>query len=237
MIETACVPPIRPEQRDCDSPVRAGGLEVEVVDAAVGDVEVRVADEEEEQGNGETFELEGEDECAPRRVAPDPGEPTAEEREDHRIDHLPYRCWCEHCVAGRGTGEQHRRGPECRIPVVSFDYLLITKTGVYVKGEQPKEEDVLVKILVVKDSMSKWSGAHVVSCKGICEDRYAAEKLKADVAWLGYTQVILRSDNEPAIVALLKEALRSLRVDGLERVAEAHPQPTTRRAAAASRML
>ncbi len=56
----------------------------------------------------EIIELsEGEDDCAPKIVAPDPGAPSAEEREEHRVGHFPYRCWCEHCVQGRGTGEQH----------------------------------------------------------------------------------------------------------------------------------
>ena len=200
MNEARRASPIRPyDYEDCD-PVRVGGLEVVVEDAEVGDVELRVT-EEDDRETGELFDLGGDEECAPRRVAPDPGDPTAEERDDHRIDHLPYRCWCEHCVRGRGTGEQHRRGPECRIPVISFDDLLITKSGIFAKEERPEAETILLKILVVKDSWSKWIGAHVVSCKGVGEDRYAAEKLRADVAWLGHSQVILKSDNEPAIVA------------------------------------
>ncbi len=186
---------------------------------------------EDADGDGEIIELgeEESDECAPKRVAPDPGSPTDEEREDHRIDHLPYRCWCEHCVMGRGVGEQHRRGPDCKLPVISFDYLLITKSGVFTKGEftenELKDDDVLLKLLVVKDSMSKWIGAHVVSVKGVGADRYAAEKLRADVAWLGYREIIVRSDNEPAIVALLKDLVRSLNVSAVDRVAVAHPPP------------
>ena len=79
----------------------------------------------------EIIELsEGEEDCAPKIVAPDPGAPSAEEREEHRVDHFPYRCWCEHCVQGRGTGEQHRRGQDRIIPTLAFDYLLVTKDGV-----------------------------------------------------------------------------------------------------------
>ena len=44
-------------------------------------------------------------ECAPERVIPDPGQPTRQQIEDHRVDHLPYRSWCPECVAGRATGE------------------------------------------------------------------------------------------------------------------------------------
>ena len=90
----------------------------------MGNMDLPDADASREQVGHEVIELdEEEEECAPRRVAPDPGEPTAEEREEHRIDHLPYRCWCPHCVMGRGLGEQHRRGPECKIPTISFDFL------------------------------------------------------------------------------------------------------------------
>ena len=46
---------------------------------------------------------------ADRRILPDPGEPTASQREEHCAEgHIPYRSWCSDCVEGRSTGEQHR---------------------------------------------------------------------------------------------------------------------------------
>ena len=54
---------------------------------------------------------------------------------------------------------------------------------------------MIMKILVVKDSMSKYIGAHVVANKGVGADRYAVEKLRGDIAWLGYTRVMLKSGN------------------------------------------
>ena len=46
---------------------------------------------------------------AEARVLPDPGEPTPSQVEDHRAcGHVPYRSWCDECVQGRATGEQHR---------------------------------------------------------------------------------------------------------------------------------
>ena len=69
-------------------------------------------------------ELEGQD-CAPRRVAPDPGLPTQSEIDEHNVDHWPYRSWCEHCVRGRAVGEPHRSGPESTVP--AFDYLFIAR--------------------------------------------------------------------------------------------------------------
>ena len=39
--------------------------------------------------------------------------------------------------------------------------------------------------------------------------------LVEDVKWLGYTSLTLKSDNEKAIVKLLSEALRELRISGV----------------------
>ena len=44
----------------------------------------------------------------------------------------------------------------------------------------------------------------------------------SDILWMGYTRVTLKSDNEPAIVKLLREALRELRIQGLEQCLEEH---------------
>lgn len=45
-----------------------------------------------------------------------------------------------------------------------------------------------------------------------------------DVLWLGYPQVLLKPDNEPAIVKVLREALGVLKVAGLQ-AGEEHPPP------------
>ena len=46
-------------------------------------------------------------ECAPIRIARDPGDPTAREREDHCVTHIPYRSWCPICVKAKGKEEAH----------------------------------------------------------------------------------------------------------------------------------
>ena len=74
-------------------------------------------------------ELEIEERC---RVLPTPGNPTSSQREDHSASgHLPYRAWCEECVAARATGEQHRRRTERRtVCVLAFEYLFLDKSGI-----------------------------------------------------------------------------------------------------------
>ena len=43
-----------------------------------------------------------------------------------------------------------------------------------------------------------------------------------DILWLGHSKVILKSDNEVAIMKLLREVLKTLRVQGIEQAAEHH---------------
>ena len=64
------------------------------------------SEEDVPEADGEVIEAdESEDECAPKRAVPDPGAPSQQQVDDHEIDHMPYRSWCESCVAGRGASE------------------------------------------------------------------------------------------------------------------------------------
>ena len=169
-----------------------------------------------------------ESEVAPKKVSRDPGLPTQSERDDHCIDHTPYRSWCEDCVRGRGLGEQHRMGKGKRgVPVLSFDYLFITRGQLLRRGEleQEEEDGALLKILVAKDSESKAVFAHVVDKKGVDSSGYAVTRLVEDIRWLGHTRIALKADNERAIVKLLKEALKAAKTDiaELEQVTEEFP--------------
>ena len=71
--------------------------------------------------------------------------------------------------------------------------------------------------------LTKYVFSHVVPQKGIDSDRYAVERLARDIQWLGHTRIILKSDNEKAIVKLLTEVLQSLRVTPIEQAAQQHP--------------
>ena len=80
-------------------------------------------------------ERDADDECEPIRIAPDPGFLSVEDMGRHRAEgHVPFRSWCEWCVAGRGVGEHHKRGLQNEIPVIAFDYLLVAKKGFYLPG-------------------------------------------------------------------------------------------------------
>ena len=73
----------------------------------------------------------------------------------------------------------------------------------------PGEEET-VKILDAKCHQSKCVFAHVVPQKGLDPVLYAVERLKRDVIWFGHTRLVLKSDNERAILALLRNTLKVL---------------------------
>ena len=64
--------------------------------------------EEQEDSEGEKQD---EAEKGSRRVVKlqDPRKPTEEEVKEHQLTHLPFRNWCKHCVAGKGTEAPCRR--------------------------------------------------------------------------------------------------------------------------------
>ena len=156
-------------------------------------------DQDEELEGAEEERVECEQcEAAPIKVARDPGDPTPEEREQHFITHLPYRSWCPVCVKAKGREESHRKQegkeeaikPTMRIDNKSFG--------------QEIESDDKATALVIKDSKTKMHFAHLCDAKG-SSDEWVVKKLMEDIDRLGYTEIILKGDGEPALVQVMRE--------------------------------
>ena len=71
-----------------------------------------------------------------------------------------------------------------------------------------------MKILAIKDGRSKAIFAHGVPVKGVDEGRYVVDTIVDECNRLGYSRLVLKSDNEPASCQLVSEAPRALRVEG-----------------------
>ena len=124
--------------------------------------------------------------------------PTKAEVDEHEVlGHVQYRSWCWHCARMNATAAPHLAvpPPEDALPVISMDY-----------GFMGQDDDDVTPMLVVKDKKSKspWGGA--IPSKG--NDDYARQLLVQVVRETGYRRVVLKSDNEPAIV-VLKQAARA----------------------------
>ena len=179
-----------------------------------------------EKGTG--VEIEGEmietqeEEAQPLTSAKTPQMPTLSQLREHRETHIPYRCWCEECVEGFGKEAPHLKKNQGKrtIPLISCDYLFVTSRGTFLRKEYtPIEGEESLKVLVVYCSSTKCIFAHAVPQKGVDEDGYCVEQMVNDIAWLGHARIVIRSDNEPAIARLVLEALKALKVEGIEQAA------------------
>ena len=79
------------------------------------------------------------------------------------------------------------------------------------------------KVLVAYCQFTKCVFAHAVPQKGVDPEYYAVERLVRDIQWLGHTRVILKSDNEKAILKLLTEVPKSIRATPMEQATQQHP--------------
>ena len=128
-------------------------------------------------------------------------------------------------MKGRGVGKPHRaRRDKQTIPVFGFDYM---HTCVVCDTDEG-EGSHTTKVLVAKCQKTQCVFSHVVPQKGIDPRRYVVDRHAQDVVWLGHARVILKSDNEIAILKLLKEVFKSLGIRGLEQAAESRRTRTLR---------
>lgn len=180
-----------------------------------------------DEGTVENVHAEDAEDVVPRRLLPTPDLPSQSEVDEHMVDHVPYRHWCRCCREGFGREAGHYRVSSDRsIPVVAFDYVFITKRGVMVRKDLVEGEEndpAVLKILAVRDTLSKAIAAYGVPRKGVDQERYSVNCVVQFVLWLGYSRIILQSDNESPSVLLLKEALKALRVEGLQQTHGQHP--------------
>ena len=178
----------------------------------------------------------------PLTIAPSPVKPSPTDVEQHRLTHLPFRDWCPECLMGRGLGEARGRhaGRHHGVPVVGVDYFYMTSSGIQTRAEtgfadteegekqlnEARDKGDVVKCLVVRCYATKVVFGHVVPRKGADEDDFVAKIIVADIAWMGHVKLIVKSDQEIALTALVTRALQLLRcqVEGLDSVGTEHSQ-------------
>ena len=55
-------------------------------------------------------------------------------------------------------------------------------------------------MLIVRGEKKKALFAHVLPVKGVDAEGSTAKSIVDDAVWLGYTKVVLKTDNDPAIL-------------------------------------
>ena len=169
------------------------------------------------------------------RVLPSPTPPSRQEMLEHNLTHWPFRSWCRHCVAGKAKAAGHRSSGSTgnsEVPVVSMDYAFMgdkevdTSEGHENLGDNMVEmnetDSTLCKILIARDSRSRVCAAIPVPRKGAdVEDWNLKESLRF-LEFLGYSNVVLKSDQERAMGALIKK-IRTHRGDQTQTMQENSP--------------
>ena len=144
-------------------------------------------------------QLEGRD----PKILRGPARPSAEAVDKHNAIHRPYRSWCPVCVSTRGKESAHRRkraedANDNELARVSLDYQELKSKAK--KGVQ-NPEDKTLKIVVMKDEPTGCVNAHRVDAKGP-SDAWVVKRLVKDVEELGRRDIALKTDGEPAMIAM-----------------------------------
>ena len=122
------------------------------------------------------------------------------ERALHELTHMPYKAWCDHCIAMRGLQDRHQQlseGSDRDTPTISFD---IAYTGV--SGDNKSEAGHKLAILVAHDTSTGSVLALPMPSKAKPDLKQAAVELTRFVQSLGHTTISLQTDNEPSTLAL-----------------------------------
>jgi len=128
------------------------------------------------------------------RALHEPGMPSEQEKKMHELTHLPYKSWCAICRAARGYSRAHIHSDElCEVPILSADYFFM--------GEA--ESPGCIASLVIKDCRSKCIISFAVPKKG--RDEYVVQRVLQALAFMGHREIIFKTDQEPAICALIEE--------------------------------
>ena len=75
-----------------------------------------------------------------------PKQPTAQERAEHELTHLPYRTWCDICVRTKGKANSHPR-QKIKQPVIQVDIA-------YIKSLDDKTSVPILTAIDVETGMS-----------------------------------------------------------------------------------
>ena len=143
------------------------------------------------------------------KAKPLQSQPTRDDVAHHNLTHIPYRSWCECCVKGRAVDDPHRRAGHGHsdVEVVSLDYCWMTETRqerlqrkLAQLAGRPYSKPSGQPILVLKTRNTQVVAASVVPVKGA--HAHSVDLIVKFLKFVGERKVILKSDQEPAILAL-----------------------------------
>ena len=156
-----------------------------------------------------------------------PTAPTEEEVEIHESGgHPNFRSWCRACVAGAARNSQHRAldRTDVAIPTLHADYAFMGE-----KDETEERDARCMPILVLKIDKDRYIHAHAVPAKGL-KHPWGARKLADAMVQNDFPRMIVKTDQEPAILDVKREALKiateEAGIEGIPEESQAYVSPT-----------
>ena len=106
------------------------------------------------------------------------------------------------------------------MPLNSCDYLFITQQGVFSRDELSEDErEKALTVLVLYCSAARSIFALATPREGLNQglgpEGYIIEEIQHNILWLGHPQIMIRSDNEPALLQVVDKALMALKAKGV----------------------
>ena len=123
--------------------------------------------------------------------------PSAEDVDNHYVTHFPYRNWCPVCVESKGKEDGHITVEDANkggLPIISLDYQEH-------ESEQEEKKDPGMKAIIGKDESTGNVIAHYIEKKGP-GDEWLMKKIAKDIEELGRRDITLKTDGEPAMIAV-----------------------------------
>lgn len=157
-----------------------------------------------QKANLRDTEIEIEEADAPR-VPAKVYTPSPAEYDKHCATHLPYRNWCPICVQAKRKNPAPKKSKDedkhRHIPVISMDYMYLNE----------KSDEANCPILVIHDSHSE--GVWAVFSKRKGDNSYVIKRVIGIIKRLGYSKIVLKSDQEPALRQLEENISNSIWID------------------------
>ena len=145
--------------------------------------------------------------AAPRRMKA-PEEPSAQERAEHELAHLPYKPWCLTCLRGKARADPHTRvewtARAARPPMVQFDFAYLKSTGELCAPGPQAPQEAWATILVGVDENTRFPFALNVENKSESNIYMHKQCVQFINNTLRHKKVIIHTDGEPAIKSLAR---------------------------------
>ena len=151
-----------------------------------------------------TDDVEEPQEARKAKGLPAPQQPTAQERLEHELTHLPYRSWCPVCVQAKGRSDNHPKQHN-KTPVIQCDITYYKALGEQVTSSIFTAIDVETGMFMAAQIEDKTQSIQYLST---CLQQFLMECGRTHAV---LNNTVIQSDNEDFLIALLKATATAMR--------------------------